>query len=206
MGRGRRGHGGATMPALSSVDGHPERLARGAVLVGALAGLLAVGGLDDLTGCEVSISVPRLGPVPVAALHAGADASQSVAAPPVAGVLPMQAYAPISLDTHVALDYGLVALGLAAPWLLGFSHLAGATAYTLALAAFGLGLNLVSNFPGGLWKRLPFRWHRLVEWSSPPPFIVGPWLFFADAGAMPWVLSAIGTGILLNAALTRPAP
>jgi len=116
----------------------------------------------------------------------------------------MQEYGPIAIKPHVALDYTYVALGLAGPWLLGYSHHVGATAYTLALALFGLGLNLLTDNPGGVWKVLPFKWHQFVEWAAPPPFIVVPWLFFADAGAMPWFLSGIGVAILVNSALTRP--
>jgi hypothetical protein len=115
----------------------------------------------------------------------------------------MPRYAPISLPLHVGLDYTYAISGFLAPWLFGYSQHTGATIYTLALAAFGLGLNLVTDNPGGLFKLLPFRWHQWVEWATPGPFIIVPWMFFADAGAMPWALTAVGLAILLNSALTR---
>lgn len=109
-----------------------------------------------------------------------------------------------NLHRHVILDYALVIAGFAGPWLLQFSHLPAATLYTLALAGFGLLLNLLTQYPGGVWKLIPFRWHRLVEWSSPFAFIVVPWVFFGDAGAMPWLLTAISSLIVLNATLSTP--
>jgi hypothetical protein len=116
----------------------------------------------------------------------------------------MLSYGPFDLRRHVILDYSFIVLGLAAPWLFGYSEHMGATLYTLALTIFGLGMNAVTNYAGGLWKVLPFQWHRYVELAAPPPFIIVPWLFFAEAGAMPWFLSALGVAIPLNAALTRP--
>ncbi len=111
---------------------------------------------------------------------------------------------PPAMRLHVILDYLLVAAGLAAPWALGFSHHTAATAYALGLAVFGLGLNLITDYPGGLWKQLPFTWHRWVEWAAPPAFIVVPWGFFSDAGAMPMFLSLVGLSIVLNATLNAP--
>lgn len=105
---------------------------------------------------------------------------------------------------HVFLDYLLVGAGLLGPWLLQFSHHAAATLYTLALSGFGLLLNLTTRYPGGVWKLVPAPWHRLVEWTSPGVFIVVPWVFFADAGAMPWLLSGIGVLIVLNATFNNP--
>ena len=115
-----------------------------------------------------------------------------------------------SLKRHVALDYALVGFGALAPWLFGFSHLPAATAYTLALVLLGAGLNVVTDYPGGVWKVLPFRWHRIIEWSSPGAFVLVPWLFFREAGAMPWAVSALGLAIVANAtfasALTASRP
>lgn len=116
----------------------------------------------------------------------------------------MPAYGPFGMPLHVRLDHGLVLLGAASPWVLGFSGHLGATLYTLGLAAFGLGLNAITDYPGGIWKVLPFNWHRYVEFAAPPPFILVPWVFFADAGAMPYVVSALGVAIVINAVLTRP--
>ncbi len=113
---------------------------------------------------------------------------------------------PFPISVHIALDYAFVVIGFVAPWLLGFQGYTAAMLYTLLLAAFGLGLNVITDYPGGLWRALPFSWHRYIEWAAPPAFILVPWLFFPGAGAMPYVLTALGIGIFANAALTRPAP
>ena len=118
----------------------------------------------------------------------------------------MSTYGPNNLRLHVGLDYLFVALGLVAPCVLVYSQNFEATAYTLALTLFGFGLNLVTDYPGGLWRKLPFKWHRYVEWTTPVPFILIPWLFFSHAGAMPWFLTALGVAILLNSTFTRPRP
>ena len=49
------------------------------------------------------------------------------------------------------------------------------------------------------------KWRQVIEWTSPLPFIVVPWLEYRDAGAMPWFLTAIGLAIVANTALTREA-
>ncbi|HEX9811762.1 MAG TPA: hypothetical protein VGA88_06720 [Burkholderiales bacterium] len=111
---------------------------------------------------------------------------------------------PIGLKVHATLDVAFAVAALAAPWVLGYADLRAATLYTVAVALLGFGLNLITDYPAGVLKILPFKWHRVVEWFSPPPFIIVPWVFFADARAMPWLLSAIGIAIVLNASLTRP--
>jgi hypothetical protein len=113
-------------------------------------------------------------------------------------------YGPLSLRAHALIDALLVVIGLAGPFVLGYAGHTPATLYTFALVAFGLGLNLVTDYPLGLFRRLPFKWHQLVEWTAALPFIAVPWLVFREAGAMPWFVSAIGAAITLNTALTRP--
>lgn len=107
----------------------------------------------------------------------------------------------IGLRLHAAFDMLLVALGLIGPFALGYSHLIWPTLYTVGAALFGLGLSAVTDYPAGLWRRLPFALHRLIEWSAPLPFILVPWLLFAEAGAMPWFMTALGIAIVLNASL-----
>jgi hypothetical protein len=106
-------------------------------------------------------------------------------------------------QVHASIDIALVVFGFAAPWLFGYSHLRDATLYTLLVAFIGVALNAVTDYPAGLWRKLPFRWHRIIEYTSPVPFIVVPWLFYASAGAMPWVLTVLGILIVLNAVTVR---
>ena len=116
----------------------------------------------------------------------------------------MKDYAPISLKLHAVGDLIALMFLLVSPWLLGFSQYTTATQYTVALVVIGMGLNFVTNYPLGLFKMLPFKWHRVVELTSPPIFIIAPWYFFADAGLMPCVASAVGVDAVMNSLLTRP--
>jgi hypothetical protein len=42
--------------------------------------------------------------------------------------------------------------------------------------------------------------------TTPPMTLVVPWVFFADAGAFPLVMTAAGLVVIANGLLTRPAP
>ena len=116
----------------------------------------------------------------------------------------MTHYAPISLKMHAAGDLVALLFLLVSPWALGFSEHTAATQYTVALFLIGMGLNVVTDYPLGLFKKVPFKWHRVIELTSPPIFMGVPWFFFSDAGLMPWVASLVGAGAVLNSLLTRP--
>ena len=113
-------------------------------------------------------------------------------------------YGPVSLRTHAALDVILLGLLFVSPWLLGYTQHEGATVLAVGFPIVGMGLNFVTDYPVGLWRKLPMKWHRMVELTSPPLTIVVPWVFFRDAGAFPWVASSLGLAILISAILTRP--
>ena len=112
-------------------------------------------------------------------------------------------YAPISLKAHAILDAALLGLMLIAPWLFGYAQHTGATQWSVALFFIGMGLNAVTDYPLGIVRKLPMKFHRMVEMTSPGIFILVPWLFFRDAGAMPWVATLVGVGVLLNTTFTR---
>jgi hypothetical protein len=109
----------------------------------------------------------------------------------------------LPVSAHAALDVALVIAGFAGPFVLAFSHLEWPTVYCLGAAGFGLTLNSVTDYPIGIFRKLPFSLHRLVELSSPIPFIAVPWTYFADAAAMPWFMTGIGAAVFGNALLTR---
>jgi hypothetical protein len=113
-------------------------------------------------------------------------------------------YAPISLKLHAALDVILLGILFVSPWVFGYSEHQGATMLAVGFAVLGMGLNFITDYPVGLWRKLPVKWHRMVELTSPPITIVVPWVFFRDAGAFPWVASVLGVAILISALLTRP--
>lgn len=104
----------------------------------------------------------------------------------------------ITPRAHGYLDYLTVVVFLAAPSLLGFDGLPARLAWTLA--AVHLTMTLATNFPLGLFRRLPFSIHGWIERIVGPTLLVvaflpgfysvGPaFLFFA---AMGLVIVAVG--------------
>jgi len=82
----------------------------------------------------------------------------------------------ISPTPHGYLDYVTVVLFLVAPSLIGLTGMAGTIAY--ALAGIHLAMTLVTDFPLGVAKLIPFPVHGWVERVVGPalvllPFIVG---------------------------------
>ena len=114
-------------------------------------------------------------------------------------------YAPIPLRTHARVDIAVLSFVLVSLWLLGYSQHGGATTMAVLCFVFGMGLNLATDYPVGLVRMLPMTFHRFMELTSPPITLGVPWMFFADAGAFPWVMTAAGIAVVANAALTRPA-
>jgi hypothetical protein len=113
-------------------------------------------------------------------------------------------YGPISLKTHAILDVVLLGILFVSPWVFGYTQHQGATLLAMGFPILGMGLNFITDYPVGLWRKLPMKWHRMVELTSPPITIGVPWVFFRDAGAFPWVASVLGAAILVSSLLTRP--
>lgn len=113
-------------------------------------------------------------------------------------------HAPISLALHARLDVAVLGVVLVSPWLFGYSHHGGATIYAVSAFAIGMALNLVTDYPVGVVRLVPMTLHRMVEMTSPPMTLVVPWIFFADAGAFPWVMTVAGLSVIANTLLTRP--
>jgi hypothetical protein len=112
-------------------------------------------------------------------------------------------YGPIRLGLHAAIDWILVVVGLAGPLVLGYFDQLWPTVYTYAAVGIGILLNAATDYPGGVLKLLPMRWHQFIEWTSPAPFIAGPWLLFPEPAEMKWLLTGVGVAVLLNTALTQ---
>ncbi|AFZ68462.1 hypothetical protein Deipe_3012 [Deinococcus peraridilitoris DSM 19664] len=100
---------------------------------------------------------------------------------------------PITPRTHGMIDYGSVALMLAAPSVLGLTGAARTLSY-----AFGGSYLLLSAFtddPLGLKRALPFRTHGKLELASAPALLALPWLTGAlkDPKARMYFLGLLGT-------------
>jgi hypothetical protein len=82
----------------------------------------------------------------------------------------------ISPAQHAVLDYGVAATFLA----LGFSLRSrnrAASALAFANGAMVLGLSLLTNYPGGLYRTLSFRTHRTGDVVQAALAGLGPVLF-----------------------------
>jgi hypothetical protein len=83
-----------------------------------------------------------------------------------------QSMKPLSPSTHGYLDYATVVIFLASPTLLGLTGAAAAIAY--ALAVVHALMSLVTDFPLGAARLLPFAYHGWVERVVGPVLIVLP--------------------------------
>jgi hypothetical protein len=80
---------------------------------------------------------------------------------------------------HGYIDYLAIALLVAAPSLLGFDGIAQTVCYVVA--AVYLGLCLLTAYPLGAYKAIPFTVHGGVEVVLAAAFAAFPWLLgFAD--------------------------
>ena len=105
----------------------------------------------------------------------------------------------ISPRVHGYLDYVTVVLFLVAPTLIGLTGMAGAIAY--ALAGIHLAMTLVTDFPLGAAKLLPFTIHGWVERVVGPVLILLPFGLGFDAPARSFYI-VIGIVIVLIGLLT----
>lgn len=100
---------------------------------------------------------------------------------------------------HGYLDYVTVVLFLAAPSVLGLTGMAGIFAYVLAI--IHLTMSLVTDFPLGAYKLMPFALHGWVERVVGPVLILVPFVFgFTDTATSFYVV--IGIVIIVVGLLT----
>jgi hypothetical protein len=100
----------------------------------------------------------------------------------------------ISPTLHGYLDYVTVLLFLIAPTIFGLSGTAGSFAYILAV--IHLTMTLITDFPLGVTKQLPFKIHGWVERIVGPVLILLPFAFSFDATARGFYI-VIGIVIVL---------
>jgi hypothetical protein len=94
--------------------------------------------------------------------------------------------------THAVLDYltaaGFIALGIS---MLGQHSRAAALAFANGAAV--LGLSLMTDYPGGVFRRISFRTHGTVDALQAAMTATGPMLlgFAGDAEAQPFHAQAV---------------
>lgn len=103
---------------------------------------------------------------------------------------------------HGLIDYAAVGVFLAAPGLLDFTGMAATAAYTLAVAH--LLLTMLTDFPLGVRRAVPFRLHRAVEFTVGLVLVVAPWVL---AEALPLegrlFYGVMGVGLLALVLTTK---
>lgn len=84
---------------------------------------------------------------------------------------------PISATPHGILDYAVGFLLLISPWLLGFHTVSTTATYTMvAMGIIVIGLSLITNYPLGLIRVVPFPTHGVLETVGALALLVSPWV------------------------------
>lgn len=103
----------------------------------------------------------------------------------------------LSPRVHGFLDYGVVALLLLAPSLFGFAGVPATICYVLAVTQ--AAMSLLTAYPLGLAKILPFSIHGAIEALTSVFVLASPWIFgFAEnyAARNFFIASAVGLGVV----------
>jgi len=102
---------------------------------------------------------------------------------------------------HGVLDYVLALAFLAAPGLVDFTDTAANLSYIVGVIY--LGASLLTRYPLGAVKMIPFPVHGVIESIMAASWLAMPWLlgFAGDAAARNFFVAA-GIGLLAVAALT----
>ena len=108
----------------------------------------------------------------------------------------------LSPTIHGVLDYGLALLFLLAPGLLDFPPPAATAAYVIGVVY--IIASLVTRYPLGVVKLLPFPAHGVIESLMALSWIVLPWLLgFAEHAASRNFFVGAGVALLAVVALTN---
>ena len=95
--------------------------------------------------------------------------------------------------THGYLDYAAVAVLALAPTLFGFGGVAATICYVVA--AMQLGMSLLTAYPLGVAKVIPFSVHGAIELVVAMALVVAPWLLgfsSEDAARNFFVVAGLG--------------
>lgn len=97
--------------------------------------------------------------------------------------------------THGFIDYAVVAVLLLGPMVLGFGGTPAILSYVLGAAY--LGLSLLTAYPLGAAKVVPFPLHGFIELGAGVLAIVSPWLFgFSELADARWFFLVAGISVV----------
>ncbi|HEV2862375.1 MAG TPA: SPW repeat protein [Pyrinomonadaceae bacterium] len=82
---------------------------------------------------------------------------------------------PLKPLPHAVADYAMAGMLMAAPWLFGFSRNKKATSCAVATGASVLALSLMTRYPLGVWKLIPFKVHGYIEAAAGAMTAAAPW-------------------------------
>lgn len=97
---------------------------------------------------------------------------------------------------HAIIDYAWAGTMMAAPWLFGFRKNRRATINAVSSGAAILGLSLMTKYPLGAVKLIPFKTHGVIEATAGAMTASAPWLmgFARNRNAtLTHLMSGLGT-------------
>jgi hypothetical protein len=104
-------------------------------------------------------------------------------------------------EVHGVLDYALAFMFLLAPGLFDFPDNAATLSYIVGVAY--IGTSLITRYPLGVWKLIPFPTHGVIETIMAIAWIAFPWLLgFAGHDAARNFFVIAGVGLLAVVAFT----
>lgn len=107
----------------------------------------------------------------------------------------------IEPKTHGVIDYLAAALLLLGPMLFNFAGVAASLCYILGIAVFAL--SILTRYPLGLAKVIPFKIHGYVELAAGIFLILAPFLFgFTERSNAMWFFLIVGAGLAVFYALS----
>ncbi len=107
----------------------------------------------------------------------------------------------IRISVHGVLDYLVGVLLLVLPWIAGFSHNGRATGVVIVLGLLTLAYSLLTDYPLGLFRLMPFSVHLGLDAVSGVILIVSPYLLdFSEDASWPHVF--LGVSELVVVALS----
>ena len=110
---------------------------------------------------------------------------------------------PLKPLQHAVIDYVYAASMMTAPWLLGFNKNKAATRISVGSGAAILGLSLMTRYPLGAVKLIPFPTHGIIECTGGIVNIAAPWLMgFAGNKRAKWLHVLSGLSTLAIVAMT----
>ncbi len=103
---------------------------------------------------------------------------------------------PINPTVHGILDYLYGAIILAAPFFFGFTNTTAATILYI-VGIMHLSMSLMTAYPLGLIRSIPFTVHSKIEISTALFLIAAPWLFgfaYLETARNFYVITGLGLG------------